>query len=75
MTILEFKGEDHTKLKKLAAKAIEAICEFKEALVELGEEYDEEDEELEFRRGGSSMNRRHRESYGMRRAGHTRYDY
>lgn len=76
MTILEFKGEDHAKLKKLANKAVEAICDFKEALAELGEEYDDEDEEIEFRRGGGSMSRRSGGSRSSRRSNYSnRYDY
>lgn len=76
MTILEFRGEDHAKLKKLANKAVEAICDFKEALAELGEEYDDEDEEMEFRRGGGSMSRRSGGSRSSKRSNYSnRYDY
>ena len=77
MTVLEFRGEDHAKLKKLANKAVEAICDFKEALVELGEEYEDEEDELEFRRGGGSMNRRSGSSRNIRKSGNynSRYDY
>lgn len=76
MTVLEFRGEDHAKLKKLANKAVEAICDFKEALEELGEEYDDEDEEMEFRRGGGSMSRRSGGSRSSRRSNYSnRYDY
>lgn len=76
MTVLEFRGEDHAKLKKLANKAVEAICDFKEALVELGEEYEDEEEEMEFRRGGGSMSRRSGGSRSSRRSNYSnRYDY
>ena len=76
MTVLEFRGEDHVKLKKLANKAVEAICDFKEALVELGEEYEDEEEEMEFRRGGGSMSRRSGGSRSSRRSNYSnRYDY
>ena len=76
MTVLEFRGEDHAKLKKLASKAVEAICDFKEALVELGEEYEDEEEEMEFRRGGGSMSRRSGGSRSSRRSNYSnRYDY
>lgn len=76
MTVIEFRGEDHAKLKKLANKAVEAICDFKEALVELGEEYEDEEEEMEFRRGGGSMSRRSGGSRSSRRSNYSnRYDY
>ena len=78
MTVLEFRGEDHAKLKKLADKAVDAICEFKEALMELGEEFEEEEDEVEFR--GGSMNRRSGSRSGVRNMRrnsryNSRYDY